>query len=173
MFSRISFLWYGCFSLLYYTIALVIWLLEMALFAVWWNQEFLLYHPTYTTTNSEEGRQTPFNPKGFRTPAEMHPSLPFEDVYLKTDDGVTINGWLITQHESGTKPCILYLHGNAGNIGHRLPGLKELYLQIDCNIFIIDYRGLINKVLISLLSSHCTLNFLDTAIAVVLRVKLG
>eukprot|EP00471_Norrisiella_sphaerica_P006726 CAMPEP_0184478550 /NCGR_PEP_ID=MMETSP0113_2-20130426/546_1 /TAXON_ID=91329 /ORGANISM="Norrisiella sphaerica, Strain BC52" /LENGTH=297 /DNA_ID=CAMNT_0026856385 /DNA_START=252 /DNA_END=1145 /DNA_ORIENTATION=- len=110
----------------------------MALFLVWWNQEFLLYQPTFTSSH-EEGRQTPFNPKGFRTPAERH--LPFEDVYLTTDDGITINGWLITAKESNKKPCILYLHGNAGNIGHRLLGLLELYHRVGCSIFVIDYRG--------------------------------
>eukprot|EP00954_Amorphochlora_amoebiformis_P013726 1078150-Amorphochlora_amoeboformis.AAC.1 len=30
---------------------------------------------------------------------------------------------------------------NAGNIGYRLPGLRELFHIIDCDIFIIDYRG--------------------------------
>eukprot|EP00472_Partenskyella_glossopodia_P003037 CAMPEP_0197526054 /NCGR_PEP_ID=MMETSP1318-20131121/16098_1 /TAXON_ID=552666 /ORGANISM="Partenskyella glossopodia, Strain RCC365" /LENGTH=296 /DNA_ID=CAMNT_0043080007 /DNA_START=218 /DNA_END=1108 /DNA_ORIENTATION=+ len=110
----------------------------MALFIVWWNQDFLLYQPTYASSH-EEGRQTPFNIKGFRTPTEMH--LPFEDVYLETEDGHTINGWLITQRNSTQCPCILYLHGNAGNIGHRLHGLRELYFAVKCNIFILDYRG--------------------------------
>mmetsp|Transcript_76 Transcript_76/g.169 ORF Transcript_76/g.169 Transcript_76/m.169 type:complete len:343 (-) Transcript_76:158-1186(-) len=125
-------------TLVGYALAFLLWILGIATFLVWWNQEFLLYQPTFTSSHGE-GRQTPFNPKGYRTPKEMH--LPFEDVYLDTEDGTCINGWLILQPQSENKPCILYFHGNAGNIGHRLPGLKELYQQSGCNIFIIDYRG--------------------------------
>mmetsp|Transcript_13224 Transcript_13224/g.20960 ORF Transcript_13224/g.20960 Transcript_13224/m.20960 type:complete len:325 (-) Transcript_13224:129-1103(-) len=145
MFPSLSFLGGLVGGLIWYTLAVVVWLVAFALFVLWWNQEFLLYQPTFTSSH-EEGRQTPFNPKGIRTPTEM--GLPFEDVYLETEDGVTINGWLISNKgnvdgSSGnnSRPCILYLHGNAGNIGYRLPGLRELFHIIDCDIFIIDYRG--------------------------------
>jgi len=138
MLQSLPFLWYAAFTIIWYGLALLLWLVAMALFVVWWNQEFILYQPTITSSHTE-GRQTPFNPRGLRTPAEM--GLPFEDVYLDTADGVTVNGWLIQAKDSTSKPAILYLHGNAGNIGHRLPGLYELYHQIDCNIFILDYRG--------------------------------
>lgn len=125
-------------SFVLYGFLFILWLLLAAFFVVWWNQEFILYQPTFQATHSE-GRQTPSNPEGYRTPGEM--GLPFEDVYVQTDDGVCVHGWLITQDQATDRPTILYCHGNAGNIGHRLPGLRELYYQAGCNIFIFDYRG--------------------------------
>ena len=38
-------------------------------------------------------------------------------------------------------PTILFLHGNAGNIGHRLPLAKVLYDVCGANIFLLEYRG--------------------------------
>jgi len=144
----LSFLGSCIISLIWYTILVLIWFIVIALFVIWWNQEFLLYQPTFAN-GSGEGRQTPFNPKGIRIPSEMQ--LPFHDVFLDTEDGAEVNGWLITEKPPGgestdtseipDRPCILYLHGNAGNIGHRLPGLREMYYKLKCDIFIIDYRG--------------------------------
>ena len=64
--------------------------------------------------------------------------LPFEDVYLKTEDGVRLNGWFVRGGRAGT--TLLYFHGNAGNISHRLEKL-ELFHKMGLNVFIIDYRG--------------------------------
>lgn len=72
---------------------------------------------------------------------EFYPSavnLRFEDVYVKTEDGVRINGWFIPH--SNAKYTLLFFHGNAGNIGHRLEKLLMLR-NTGSNIFIIDYRG--------------------------------
>jgi len=42
-----------------------------------------------------------------------------------------------------TRPTILYFHGNAGSIGHRIHGgdVFHMYKNMLCNIFIFDYRG--------------------------------
>ena len=32
-------------------------------------------------------------------------------------------------------------HGNAGNIGHRLPVAKVLANDVGCNVFMLEYRG--------------------------------
>ncbi len=64
--------------------------------------------------------------------------LPFEDVYINAEDGVRINGWFIPG--SKAKYTLLFCHGNAGNIGHRLEKLMLLH-KIKLNLFIIDYRG--------------------------------
>lgn len=72
---------------------------------------------------------------------EVYPSalhLPFEDVYIKTGDGVRINGWFIPH--SNARHTLLFFHGNAGNIEHRLDKLLMLR-ETGVNIFIIDYRG--------------------------------
>jgi hypothetical protein len=35
---------------------------------------------------------------------------------------------------------LLYLHANAGNMGHRLPIANVLYNKLECNIFMLSYR---------------------------------
>lgn len=70
------------------------------------------------------------------TPAAIH--LQFEDVYLTAEDGVKLHGWFIP-HESAAH-TLLFFHGNAGNIGHRLDKISMLH-NIGINIFIFDYRG--------------------------------
>lgn len=64
--------------------------------------------------------------------------LPFEDVYLTTQDGICLNGWFIPNRD--TDYTLFFLHGNAGNIGDRVEKLKLLY-ELGVNLFIIDYRG--------------------------------
>lgn len=65
-------------------------------------------------------------------------NLTYEDVYLETKDNIKINAWFIPY--TNAKYTILFYHGNAGNIGHRLDKINLLH-QIGTNIFIIDYRG--------------------------------
>lgn len=64
--------------------------------------------------------------------------LAFEDVYIETKDGFKINGWFIP-HDNA-KYTVLLLHGNGGNICHRLDKIGFLR-SAGVNIFIIDYRG--------------------------------
>ncbi|VDK89680.1 unnamed protein product, partial [Dibothriocephalus latus] len=40
-----------------------------------------------------------------------------------------------------TGPTILFLHGNAGNIGHRLPLCHALQEVCGANFFLLEYRG--------------------------------
>lgn len=70
------------------------------------------------------------------TPDILH--IPFEDVYVETQDKAKINGWFIPGENA--QRTILFCHGNAGNIGHRLEKIV-LLRQANVNIFIIDYRG--------------------------------
>lgn len=72
---------------------------------------------------------------------EFHPGqwdLSFEDVIFESTDGLKLHGWFFP----GGPPnrTLIYFHGNAGNIGDRLPKLKKLH-GIGMNIFIFDYRG--------------------------------
>ena len=61
----------------------------------------------------------------------------YEDVSIETDDGVTLNGWYIGGPSSRV---LLFFHGNAGNISHRLASIRQ-FASLDLSIFIIDYRG--------------------------------
>ena len=60
------------------------------------------------------------------------------DVYFKTDDGLTLHGWFVPSDEN--KITLLWFHGNAGNLSHRLENIKFLH-ELDINVFIFDYRG--------------------------------
>ncbi|KAL8452561.1 hypothetical protein Emag_002236 [Eimeria magna] len=67
--------------------------------------------------------------------------LPFEDVFIRTRDGLTLHGWLLPQPNAKQVPTFLYFHGNAGNIGFRLPNLELMFRLVGVNILIISYRG--------------------------------
>ena len=63
--------------------------------------------------------------------------LEFDDVMLTTSDGVRVHGWYVTGDDSRT---LLYFHGNAGNISHRLHTIRQFH-DLGLSVFIIDYRG--------------------------------
>jgi fermentation-respiration switch protein FrsA (DUF1100 family) len=65
-------------------------------------------------------------------------NLTFEDVFLPTSDGEKLNAWFVPAGPDGK--VVLFFHGNAGNISHRLEQLV-LFNKLGLNVFIIDYRG--------------------------------
>lgn len=70
------------------------------------------------------------------TPAER--GLPFESLALLTADGVRLHGWFIPAPQA--RRTLLFFHGNAGNISHRLDSL-EIFHRLGLNTLIFDYRG--------------------------------
>lgn len=64
--------------------------------------------------------------------------LPLEDVWFQSQDGTKLFGWYVEAGPSA--PVLLWCHGNAGNIIHRLDNLAELY-RLGLSVFIFDYRG--------------------------------
>ena len=109
----------------------------MVVFAVWWFQGGLLYMPSFGRPG--ESKQLALNTVGFRSPAEYH--LPYEEAWIDGPDGTRTHGWLILQPSPSSSPTVIFFHGNAGNIGYRLPNCKSLYYTCRCNILIVDYRG--------------------------------
>ena len=63
--------------------------------------------------------------------------LDYEDVSLDTSDGVRIHGWFVPGDATRT---LLYFHGNAGNISHRLHSIRQFH-DLGLSVMIIDYRG--------------------------------
>lgn len=64
--------------------------------------------------------------------------LSFRETAFKTSDGVPICGWFVGQGRG--RDVVLFCHGNAGNISHRLDSFHIFdYLGLDT--FIFDYRG--------------------------------
>ena len=64
--------------------------------------------------------------------------LDFEDVYFQSQDGLKLNGWFIPANNA--QYAVIFTHGNAGNISHRIEKLK-FFNNLGCNVFIFDYRG--------------------------------
>ena len=71
-----------------------------------------------------------------QTPADY--GLAFEDVWLTAADGVKLHSWLVPGPAGG--PLLLFLHGNAGNISHRVENLHLLH-GLGLSVLILDYRG--------------------------------
>lgn len=71
-----------------------------------------------------------------RTPEDL--GLQYEDVFFTTSDGVRLHGWFIPSDGDTT---VVWLHGNAGNISHRVDNLLMMNHMLGVNVFIIDYRG--------------------------------
>jgi fermentation-respiration switch protein FrsA (DUF1100 family) len=64
--------------------------------------------------------------------------LKARDLYFETQDQVKLHGWLFVRDPQG--PFLLWCHGNAGNISHRLDNIARLQ-SVGINVFIFDYRG--------------------------------
>jgi fermentation-respiration switch protein FrsA (DUF1100 family) len=70
-----------------------------------------------------------------RTPADI--GADYRDVWIRTNDGVRIHGWFLP---GDSDRVLLFFHGNAGNISHRLESIRQ-FLQLGLSVLIIDYRG--------------------------------
>lgn len=64
--------------------------------------------------------------------------LAFNEVAVQTQDGESLHGWYLPTPEA--RGTLLFFHGNAGNISHRLDSLS-LFAGLRLNVLIIDYRG--------------------------------
>jgi len=64
--------------------------------------------------------------------------LSYEEVTLTTSDNVNISGWYLPHPQAHS--TMLFLHGNGGNISHRLEKLMIFY-ELGLTVMIIDYRG--------------------------------
>lgn len=67
--------------------------------------------------------------------------LPFTPLKLTTADGENLDGWFVP---AGTKReargLVVFFHGNAGNIAHRLDYLR-MFHDLGLETLIMDYRG--------------------------------
>jgi fermentation-respiration switch protein FrsA (DUF1100 family) len=76
------------------------------------------------------------------TPAAV--GLAYRDLELVASDGVRLHGWFVPAgpDEAGAtgQTTVVFLHGNAGNISHRLEKLLLLH-ELGVNVVLVDYRG--------------------------------
>lgn len=67
----------------------------------------------------------------------------FEELVIPTDDGEKLSAFYIRGPKGGknSNVTMIMFHGNAGNIGHRLPIARMIINYIGCNVFMLEYRG--------------------------------
>ncbi|CAN1147976.1 Alpha/beta hydrolase domain-containing protein WAV2 [Linum perenne] len=73
------------------------------------------------------------------TPARLR--LTYEDVWLRSSDGVRLHAWFIKLFPDCRGPTILFFQENAGNIAHRLEMVRIMLQKLQCNVFMLSYRG--------------------------------
>lgn len=82
----------------------------------------MLYHPCVP---SEKYRYPKNMPQGYRNPREN--GMEYKDVWITTKDNVKLHAWFV---KASPKPksfrTLVFFHGNAGNIGSRLPNIEVL-----------------------------------------------
>jgi uncharacterized protein len=90
---------------------------------VFWGQSRLIYFPGI-------GREI------VATPDQI--GLAYESIEISTTDHQTLHSWFVPAAEA--KGTVLFFHGNAGNISHRLDYLS-MFNRLGYNTLIFDYRG--------------------------------
>ncbi|XP_055824804.1 alpha/beta hydrolase domain-containing protein WAV2 [Solanum dulcamara] len=73
------------------------------------------------------------------TPARLR--LLYEDVWLRSSDGVRLHAWFIKLFPDCRGPTIIFFQENAGNIAHRLEMVRIMLQRLQCNVFMLSYRG--------------------------------
>ncbi|WFE70915.1 alpha/beta hydrolase [Halomonas sp. M1] len=90
---------------------------------MWAFQERLLYLPN-------AGREH------IATPSDR--GLVWEVVTLTTEDNVALDAWWVPA--PNPRASLLFFHGNAGNISHRLESIAQ-FQRLGLSVLIVDYRG--------------------------------
>jgi len=75
-------------------------------------------------------------------PSQFH-FRDYEELIIPTNDGEKLSAFYIRGPRGGPNShvTVLMFHGNAGNIGHRLPIARMLIAASGCNVFMLEYRG--------------------------------
>ena len=108
--------------MIFWLVIVAVGLFFLACATVYFHQTRLVFHPTRELVVTPD--QLGFN---------------YEDVHIEVARGEQVHGWYL---RTGSKqaPVVLFCHGNAGNISHRLE-TADLILDIGADILLFDYRG--------------------------------
>lgn len=90
---------------------------------VWFFQDGLLYYPQMAREIST-------------TPASA--GAPYDDLTIRTEDGEMLNVWWVPA--AAPQGVVLLLHGNAGNISHRID-YALMFRRLGYSTLLVDYRG--------------------------------
>ena len=64
--------------------------------------------------------------------------MAFQDLHLRTSDGVRIHGWFVPRE--GARGTLLLFHGNAGTLSDRVDKIR-LFHDWGWDVLAVDYRG--------------------------------
>ncbi|KAK4529465.1 hypothetical protein CCYA_CCYA01G0322 [Cyanidiococcus yangmingshanensis] len=100
--------------------------------ALYLKQEKLLYLPQIPS-------------RRYEAYPDQFEGLSYQDVTLLAGDGTRIHAWLVqpvrVDTEKRPRVTVVYFHGNAGNLSHRLPDVRNLVAFCRCNVLMVSYRG--------------------------------
>ncbi|GAD96902.1 BEM46 family protein [Paecilomyces variotii No. 5] len=67
----------------------------------------------------------------------------YEDLQIPTPDGESLNAYFLRSSNKrlAKNITVLMFHGNAGNIGHRVPIAQVLVEVLGCTVLMLEYRG--------------------------------
>lgn len=103
------------------SLSLLIGCYAIVLILIYTNQSKLVYFPS---TNMGT------NPKSV--------GLEYESITFYSSDNTKLHAWYIPK--KGADLTLLFLHGNGGNISHRIDSIK-IFNSLGMNVLIFDYRG--------------------------------
>ncbi len=86
-------------------------------------QERLAYYP-------QTGREIQSTPREH--------NMDYEQLVITTPDGEKLDAWFVPSPQE--KGVVLFLHGNAGNISHRMDSIA-MFHRLGYAVLIFDYRG--------------------------------
>ncbi len=88
---------------------------------LFFNQSRLIYFPSQVLATTPQAH-----------------GIGFEEISFRTADSISLTGWFVPSGKESD--VILFFHGNAGNISHRMDSIS-LFHQLGYSVFIFDYRG--------------------------------
>ncbi|KAL4979608.1 Alpha/Beta hydrolase protein [Aspergillus desertorum] len=67
----------------------------------------------------------------------------YEELQLRTPDGESLHAYFIRapRKRADQNLTVLMFHGNAGNVGHRIPIAKVMQEYLGCHVMMLEYRG--------------------------------
>src|SRR6266436_3565285 len=71
-------------------------------------------------------------------PADV--GLAFTDLTVPTEDGERLHAWWVPTRAAPARGHVLFFHGNAGNVSHRLEHARAL-TEAGLDVLLLDYRG--------------------------------
>jgi len=80
----------------------------------------------------------PDTPTRQQVATPLNIGLDYHPVTLTAEDGIKLDGWFLPVE--APRATLLFFHGNAGNISHRLESL-DFFHSLGLAVFILDYRG--------------------------------